>query len=60
VVLSGGLLLATTPFGHTLEWFLVAAGIGLSPTGFIRSAQDGATNRDTAAAWRWAGSGSSC
>lgn len=43
-----GLLLAITPFGHTLAWILVVAAVGLGLTGFVRYAQDGATNRDTA------------
>jgi hypothetical protein len=43
-----GLLLAIAPFGHTLAWFLVVAAVGLGLTGFVRYAQDGATNRDTA------------
>jgi uncharacterized membrane protein YfcA len=44
----GGLLLAIAPFGHTLAAVLVVAAVVLSATGFIRYAQDGATNRDTA------------
>jgi uncharacterized membrane protein YfcA len=43
-----GLLLAIAPFGHTLAAVLVVAAVVLGLTGFIRYAQDGATNRDTA------------
>jgi uncharacterized membrane protein YfcA len=43
-----GLLLAIAPFGHTLAAVLVIAAVALSATGFVRYAQDGATNRDTA------------
>jgi hypothetical protein len=43
-----GLLLAITTFGHTVAWLLVIAAVVLSGIGFVRYAQDGATNRDTA------------
>jgi hypothetical protein len=43
-----GLLLAIGPVGHTVAWFLAAAAVVLGLTGFIRYAQDSATNRDTA------------
>lgn len=43
-----GLLLALAPFGHTLAAVLVVAAVVLGLTGFIRYAQGGATNRDTA------------
>jgi uncharacterized membrane protein YfcA len=43
-----GLLLAIAPVGHTLAAVLLVAAVVLSATGFIRYAQDGATNRDTA------------
>lgn len=42
-----GLLLAIAPFGHTLAGVLVVAAVVLSGIGFVRYAQDGATNRDT-------------
>jgi hypothetical protein len=45
-----GLLLALAPFGHLPAWFLLAAAVVLGLTGFVRYAQDGATNRDTAVA----------
>ena len=44
-----GLLLAIGPVGHTLAAVLVVAAVGLGLTGLVRYAQDGATNRDTAA-----------
>lgn len=44
----GGLLLALAPFGHAPAWFLTATAVVLGVTGFVRYAQDGATNRDTA------------
>ena len=44
-----GLLLAIAPFGHLLATVLVVAAVVLGVTGLIRYAQDGATNRDTAA-----------
>jgi hypothetical protein len=44
-----GLLLAIAPFGHLLAAVLVVAAVVLGVTGLIRYAQDGATNRDTAA-----------
>jgi len=43
-----GLLLALAPFGHAVAWFLVLAAVVLGAVGFLRYAQDGATNRDTA------------
>jgi hypothetical protein len=42
-----GLLLALAPFGHLMAWFLAPVAVGLGLTGFVRYAQDGATNRDT-------------
>ena len=45
-----GLLLAIAPFGHTLSAVLVVAAVVLGATGFVRYAQDRATNRDTAVA----------
>ena len=42
-----GLLLALAPFGHAVAWFLVLAAVVLGAVGFLRYAQDGATNRDT-------------
>jgi len=45
-----GLLLALAPFGHLLAWFLLGAAVVLGLTGFVRYAQAGATNRDTAVA----------
>ena len=42
-----GLLLALAPVGHVLAWFLVVAAVVLGLVGFVRYAQDGATNRDT-------------
>jgi uncharacterized membrane protein YfcA len=44
-----GLLLAIAPFGHLLAAVLLVAAVVLGVTGLIRYAQDGATNRDTAA-----------
>ena len=43
-----GLLLAIAPFGHSVAWFLAGAAVVLGLTGFIRYAQDAATNRDAA------------
>ena len=42
-----GLLLTLAPFGHAVAWFLVLAAVVLGAVGFLRYAQDGATNRDT-------------
>ena len=42
-----GLLLTLVPFGHAVAWFLVLAAVVLGAVGFLRYAQDGATNRDT-------------
>jgi hypothetical protein len=42
-----GLLLALTPLGEVLAWFLLVAAVVLGLIGFVRYAQDGATNRDT-------------
>jgi hypothetical protein len=42
-----GLLLALAPFGHVLAWFLMVAAVVLGLVGFVRYAEDGATNRDT-------------
>jgi hypothetical protein len=43
-----GLLLAVAPFGHILAAVLVVVAMALGLTGFVRYAQGGATNRDTA------------
>ena len=42
-----GLLLTLAPFGHAVAWVLVLAAVVLGAVGFVRYAQDGATNRDT-------------
>jgi hypothetical protein len=44
-----GLLLALAPFGHAVAWILVLGAVVLSATGYIRYAQDRATNRDASA-----------
>ena len=43
-----GIVLVAAPFGHALAWVLVVVAVVLGGTGFVRYAQAGATNRDTA------------